>query len=56
MSTNFRQEHIEPSAREVCIIFILVEREERGGECGMKREHGVNLAKVKTAPELNKNC
>ena len=32
VSTNFRMELIEPSAREVLIFWTLVEREERGDE------------------------
>ena len=55
MSTHFRLELIEPSAREVFIFWILVEREERGGvELGRIREHGSNLARLETASELKK--
>ena len=41
----------EPSAREVLIFWIMVEREERRGSEGRKRDHDSNLARIETASE-----
>ena len=56
MSTNFRLELIEPSAKEV---FIFWTREQGGGRASEKermREHDSNLARLEAMSELNKNC
>ena len=54
VATNFCLELIEPSARKVFIFWTLVEREGEGVSEGRRREHGSNLARIKTASELQK--
>ena len=55
MSTNFCLKLIKPSDREVFIFGTVVEREERTKSEERRKEHGSNLARLETAPELKKS-